>query len=345
MEAIELNLEVPEPPQRAIFGERLVAAREARGLDLGDVVRVLRLPAATLQALESSCYEKLPAPVFVRGYLRAYARLLGMDAEALVAEYNRQVAVPEIVLAPAIKARPEAAARHLYSRGAFALIVLTVMMLLGSWWYHRPNQDMTDQSRIVSAQARDSAAPVTGLASPQAGKANMPPVSLNAHAPQPPAREAAQARVAAIESGTPPAGTPAVAVPALPATNTKADTVKHRKDAEARLQPTLPDLPLAPLASDHGGLVPASRAPTGIEAISIRANGESWAEVVDGNGYQLLYYLLRPGMEYRLQGQPPFQVFLGNAPAVELSLNHKPFDHTPFRRNNSTARFTVDAHP
>ena len=43
----------------------------------------------------------------------------------------------------------------------------------------------------------------------------------------------------------------------------------------------------------------------------------------------------------RMQGQAPFRVFLGNAPAVDLSLNQERFDHTPFHRRNSTARFSV----
>ena len=55
MEAIDLNPEVQEPPAGAGIGEHLVAAREARGLAFGEVVQILRLPAATLQALESDC--------------------------------------------------------------------------------------------------------------------------------------------------------------------------------------------------------------------------------------------------------------------------------------------------
>ena len=86
----------------------------------------------------------------------------------------------------------------------------------------------------------------------------------------------------------------------------------------------------------------ASRAPTGEDVLVIKANDESWAEVVDANGYQLLYYPLRPGMVRRLQGQAPFRVFLGNAPAVDLILNQKRFDHTSFHRRNNTARFSVD---
>ena len=127
-----------------------------------------------------------------------------------------------------------------------------------------------------------------------------------------------------------------------PPVTANAGAAEQGRDLETRVGPAFTDLPIAPLASEHGGLVPASRAPTGEEVIVVKANDESWAEVVDANGYQLLYYLLRPGVEHRLQGHAPFQVFLGNAPAVELSLNQERFDHTPFHRRNSTARFSVD---
>jgi cytoskeleton protein RodZ len=111
---------------------------------------------------------------------------------------------------------------------------------------------------------------------------------------------------------------------------------------EATVEPGVTDLPIAPLASERGRIVSASRAPMGEDVLVIKASDESWADIVDGNGYQLLYYPLRPGMVLRLQGKAPLRVFLGNAPAVELSLNQKRFDHTPFLRRNNTARFTVD---
>jgi cytoskeleton protein RodZ len=352
MEAIDLNLEAPEPPELTGIGERLVAAREARGLDLGDIVRVLHLSASTLQALESSCYEKLPAPVFVHGYLRSYARLLGLDAEVLVAEYDRLLPVPETVPTPVIEARRKATVRHLYIRSAAVLVVLAVMVLLGSWWYNRPNQDIPDRSRTASEQAKQPASPVSVLPSPQTGESNparVPPVALAPQAPpRLPANKAAGGSVAADKSATPLDKAVAEAGPVPSAVNNatvpaNVDAVEQSRAPEAEVEPAVPGMPIAPLASEHGGTVRASRAPTGKEVISIKANDDSWAEVVDANGYQLMYDLLRPGKERRVQGQAPFQVFLGNAPAVELSLNHKRIDITPFRRKNSTARFTVDA--
>ena len=341
MEAIDLNTEEHEPPPQTGFGERLVAARKARGLALADITQVLRL----------SRYEELPAPVFVRGYLRTYARLLEMDAEVLVAEYDRLVASPEPDLTLVTKVGRQTTARDLYSRGAAALTVVVMVVVLGSWWYGRLLHDVPAQSGAVSWEAEQSASLVSVHSPPQIDFPSLgsrPAVALAADtSPQSPLSEAAEESVVAVESDPQKGEIGAAVEPVLTVANdspvtANTDAVEQRWDLDATVEPAIRDLPIAPLASEHGGLVRASRAPNGDEVIIIKANDESWAEVVDANGYQLLYYLLRPGMQRRMQGQAPFRVFLGNAPAVELSLNQERFDHTPFRRRNSTARFSVD---
>jgi cytoskeleton protein RodZ len=346
------NPEVHEPSPGTGPGWRLVKAREAQELTLAVAANKLRLSAATLQALESNRYEDLPEPIFVRGYLRAYARLLEMDQKVLVEEYDRLVDTLGPVLTPTTRVRRQAAARDPYIRGALALfMVAMVVLLLGSWWYSRLKHDVPAQSRAASSETEQTASSASVLPPPQVDSTNLGsgPVLTSPPdiPPQSPASEAGEESVAAVKSEPPMGETAAAAEPALPLVSESpvtaiAGAVVQRRDVEATVEPAVTDLPIAPLASGHGRLVRASRAPTGEDVLVIKANDESWAEVVDANGYQLLYYPLRPGMVRRLQGQAPFQVFLGNAPAVDLSLNQKRFDHTPFRRRNSTARFAVD---
>jgi cytoskeleton protein RodZ len=351
VEANDPNPEVHEPSPGTGLGRRLVAAREAKGLTLAVVANKLRLSAATLQAIESNRYEDLPEPIFVRGYLRAYARLLEMDGKVLVAEYNRLVDTHGPVLTPTTKVRRQATARDPYIHGFTALLVVAMVVLLGSWWYSRQKHDVPAQSRTVSSGAEQAASPAAVLRPPQIDSpkpgpgpvVGLPPDIL----PQSMASEATGERVAAVEPEPQPGETAAAAEPALPLVSespvsANADAEVQHRDVDTNVEPAAQDLPIAPLASEHGRLVRASRAPTGEDVLVISANDESWAEVVDANGYQLLYYPLRPGMVCRLRGQAPFQVFLGNAPAVDLSLNQKRFDHTPFHHRNSTARFTVD---
>lgn len=65
-------------------GAALQAAREARQLSVPQVADQLKLSSAVVTALEANDWDRLPAQVFVRGYVRAYARLMGLDDEELL---------------------------------------------------------------------------------------------------------------------------------------------------------------------------------------------------------------------------------------------------------------------
>ena len=65
---------------RADFGTRLAAARERRGWSINEVASRVRLSPKQVSALERMAVEELPGPVFVRGFLRTYAREVGLDA-------------------------------------------------------------------------------------------------------------------------------------------------------------------------------------------------------------------------------------------------------------------------
>jgi cytoskeleton protein RodZ len=340
--------EVHDPSPGTGLGGRLVAARKARGLTLAVVADKLRLSAGTVQALEASRFADLPEPIFVRGYLRAYARLLEMDTEVFVAEYDRLVGTPEPVLKPATRVRRQSFARTPYIRGAAALIMVAIGALLSSWWYSRLKHDAPAQSQSAFSEAEQPASPASIPSPLQTGALNLTPGPAAPPPPDIPPQSLANEAAREIEreprtDGTAPAAAEsAPPVPSESPVSANTGAVAQRQDVESTGEPPVADLPIAPLASRHGRLVRASRAPTGGDVLVIKANAESWADVVDANGYQLLYYPLRPGMVRRLQGQAPFRVFLGNAPAVDLSVNEKRFDHTPYHRPNRTARFSVD---
>lgn len=65
-------------------GRALSEARAARNLTVAEVAQQLKLSATQIEALEADAYDRLPGPVFVRGFVRNYARLLELDGEALV---------------------------------------------------------------------------------------------------------------------------------------------------------------------------------------------------------------------------------------------------------------------
>jgi hypothetical protein len=73
------------------LGIWLRRSREARKQELEDVVRALRIRRRYLQALEMGDYESLPGPIQARGFLRNYARFLGLSVEDVLARYDSEV--------------------------------------------------------------------------------------------------------------------------------------------------------------------------------------------------------------------------------------------------------------
>jgi hypothetical protein len=72
-------------------GAELRAVREAQGASLDDVARATRIQAKYFRAIEEERMEALPEEVFVRGYLAAYARFLGVDREPLTTRYMQRL--------------------------------------------------------------------------------------------------------------------------------------------------------------------------------------------------------------------------------------------------------------
>ncbi len=77
------------------LGERFRAAREARGIALSAAAEKIRIRSLYLAAIEDENWSTIGAPVYVRGFLRTYARFLGLDPEEAVAAFNRTQPVPQ----------------------------------------------------------------------------------------------------------------------------------------------------------------------------------------------------------------------------------------------------------
>src|SRR5689334_16505304 len=81
-----------EPQQRyselASFGEELRREREIRGISLKEISDATKISKRFLEAIERNDHRTLPAPVFTRGFVREYARYLGLNFDEIVNRYN-----------------------------------------------------------------------------------------------------------------------------------------------------------------------------------------------------------------------------------------------------------------
>jgi len=79
---------------RASIGAQLRAARKKHKLEIEQVAHELHLDVDVVRALENDERSKLPAPIFVQGYLKSYGRLVGLPVEKLIKDYSEQMGEP-----------------------------------------------------------------------------------------------------------------------------------------------------------------------------------------------------------------------------------------------------------
>jgi cytoskeleton protein RodZ len=127
-------------PRESSLGLWLRTQREARGVTLREIADDSKISLRYLEALESDRFDALPAEVFVRGFLREYARVVGLDPDEVVNLYL--VAAPGESPDPApVPRRAAAASRPSYAlygaliAGALALLLAAALAI--SWWAGR----------------------------------------------------------------------------------------------------------------------------------------------------------------------------------------------------------------
>ena len=81
------------------YGQALASARLAKGLSLADVASKIKLTVRQVEALEAEDTDHLPGDVFLRGFVRNYARLVDMEADELIVPMDAQAAVSETITA------------------------------------------------------------------------------------------------------------------------------------------------------------------------------------------------------------------------------------------------------
>ncbi len=155
------------------LGERFRAAREARGLSLSDVAEQIRIRSVYLSAIEDENWNAIGAPVYVRGFLRTYARFLGLEPEEVVGQFNALSPAPASTQAKGSSAGAtatdylgaERAARNLspliWVAGAIAVLLVAFVFYSALTMHQRTGvpADVAAASPSPEASAVVSAAP------------------------------------------------------------------------------------------------------------------------------------------------------------------------------------------
>lgn len=124
-------------------GARLRQAREAAGLSEADVAARLKMPLRVVRSLEAEDWDRLGAPVFVRGQLRSYARLLGLATASVHAASGVSAVEPPVLVPRTFTSPMQRFAEQLARR--FVYIVLTAVIAVPVWLATRPHLGLTSQ--------------------------------------------------------------------------------------------------------------------------------------------------------------------------------------------------------
>ena len=301
-------------------GHILRQVREQKGLSQQEVARELHLTSRVINGLEIDDFSHVNSPIFARGYIRSYARHLGLDADELVAEYDAVYGSPDHGKKPmstirkvSEQARPGDAWVKLVS------VVLVLALLGASWWWWQSQSDTVaptpvDEVTVQDSQGEDRLAKLPedeglDLELQQMGSADSK-VGFTDEATQqePEVAEAPSAIEAPAETAPKqvqepaPVQEPVTAEAAPVVNNAEAAATESATTESAATAAVIPTL-LPEVAPGEGLLV-------------IEFADDCWVEIQDGAGTMVVADLKSKGDVVALAVAAPAQVLLGRASAV-----------------------------
>ena len=314
-------------------GETLRQGRESNGWSLAEVAVKLNLTVISLGNLEAGAFDKLPGHTFARGYIRTYAKLLGMDQAVLVQQFDQHTGTDAQGSNVHSLGRIEEPSRISHTILRIVSLLLLIAVVGGGfvWWQDQTSLRTKDLIGLnpehVEVEGADGTTQIHPLDEPedqavvQAQTESTTPLALPEGASEAPAAQTTQ-----VPAATPAA--PVVATPVTPAA------------------PVAPVAPVAPAPVVSAPVAPAAPAPVatapvaGSGQVRIQYVSDCWTQVSDGNGKVLVSGLKRKGETVDVSGKPPFAVRLGFARGAQVSYNGQAVDVAPFT-SGETARLKL----
>lgn len=288
-------------------GELLRDRRKDRGLSVEQVADELHLGPHIVAALEAEQFADIGAPVFVRGHLKAYARVLRLDEGTVLDAYR--ASQPDESLEPVL-ARPTPERRVTINPGPWSMGALGLLLMIALAFYVL--QDESPETAAVEPEPE-----------------TRPPAAARLLPPPEPDEPAVEAPVVAA---------PPVEVAAVPPVPDEAPV------PEAPVADALPAEPAAVVAPPPAAPEPEIETPAVAQGIELEFyfREESWVEISNPER-RILFGLQREGMRRQLTGEPPINILLGNAPGVDVYLNKQLYEVPARNINGKVARFVIDA--
>ncbi len=286
-------------------GGRLREARIAAKLSVSEVSSQLRFGEQIIHQLEDEQFEHFAAPTFVRGYLRAYAKLLGLSEKPLLKALEQHHLHSPTLLSD-IAEPPQAKSTDMPVRMATYGIFGGLLLLLALWWHSEYGINLFGSG------------PKTPALTASTTTAEVTPPDQKAVVPAAPAEETISALPTPSgmeKQEAPDAGDSGITAPT---------TIPAPETLPAPVEPVVETPPPAPLQAQ----------------LSLSFKHDSWVEVYGGDGNRIYLDLAREGETLKLKGVAPLDVLLGYAQGVSIEYNGRDFNFKPFV-HQGVARFQL----
>ncbi|MGJ7456606.1 RodZ domain-containing protein [Halomonas sp. MA07-2] len=317
------DTQTPDPADTAFTaspGEQLRNERETQGLSVTEVAGGLNLRPAVVRGLEEDSYEEVPVAAYRRGYLRAYAHLLGIDDKPVLDAYRTRFGGEEAErrVTPVQITRPPSRIGAWLFRLVTLLVIAGLIGLTLMWWQSRGGNEPPGigDSSPVAVDGLDGT--TTTIAEPET-----PPVTEAPAESLPPLPAGAES-LGLVEDPAALADEPA---------EVDAESALALDDAEPDIGDEVSDE-----AAAEEEVTTTAASPRRLE---LTFNEQSWTEIFDANNQRIFVGLQEPGTTASVEGEPPFRLTVGNATGVELVWAGDSVDLPARAGANNVARFTL----
>ncbi|MDO9469247.1 MAG: DUF4115 domain-containing protein [Nitrosomonas sp.] len=290
-------------------GHLLRKARVMKGMSVEDVSRQLRLSVLQIEAIEKENYEKLPGRTFLRGFIRNYANLVQLDPIPLLQLLPESTPVISTYERTPFKNKQLSFSSNRENSGSNRLTIAIVSFTFIAGAYFIFANDIW-----IKAPETNS---VSDVAKFESGTA-----SVEIQLPLPGTAKTAISSQANQQSGI-------------------NDRINGEKSSEAELDTKTEAIP-AKNKPVTQGTEKSTATPSDSGNLYFQLTGDSWIKVVDGTGASLFEQLKKNGSEQVITGKRPLSIVIGNASAVNLTYNDNIIDMASYKRQDGTARFTLE---
>lgn len=356
----------PGVQQTSGTGSILREAREKLGLTVAEVAAQIKFAPRQIEALEADDYANLPEVAFLRGFVRSYAKILRLDAEALLANLPQaKAAVPELPQAPSRMPFPSGQSERQQNLIWLTAAALLALFVAGfSYWHYRtplkhakepateitressgdvsggqpapqsPVQESPSQdSQQQDSSAQESPAQLSRMQPAPEQQAGETPSQPEAAEKSPPTRTSRTARVPSAKMLSEPLVLKSSTIePMIPKAHSAAaaSSVRAAKTQAARRAAAAKAASAVPSVSPETSAAEPANAMTEIAELLLVFGEESWTEIKDRDGKVLSSQVNPPGSELRVEGSPPFSMLIGHAASATLFYQGREVDLKPY---------------